>query len=157
MILCSGNSKEEGWVEKHEKEEKILEEYIVSKNMRSTDQRKQILNIFLDIDKHLTADDLYNIVKEKHSNIGFATIYRTLKLFCECGLCRELKLEDGTSRYEHSYDHKHHDHLICVKCNKLVEVIEPEIERLQEKLFKSHGFYPKRHRMELYGLCRECK
>ncbi|MEW6087969.1 MAG: transcriptional repressor [bacterium] len=141
----------------HKKEEKILEEYIASKNLRPTVQRKQILNVFLATDRHLTADELYAVVKEKYSNVGFATIYRTLKLLCECGLCRELKLEDGTSRYEHLYEHKHHDHLVCIKCGRLVEVVEPGIERLQEKLFKKHGFEPERHRMELYGVCKACK
>lgn len=139
------------------KEEEILEEYIALKNLRPSLQRKQILEIFLSIDKHLTADELFRIAKEKHSNIGFATVYRTLKLFCDCGLCRELRFEDGTTRYEHQYGHQHHDHLICTKCGKFIEVVDPDIERLQEKLFKQYEFYPQRHKMELYGICKKCK
>lgn len=140
-----------------EKEEKIFEDYLATKNLKNSEQRGQILYIFLSIDKHLTANELYRIVQKKHPSIGNATIYRTMRLLCECGLCRELKLDDGITRYEHLYGHEHHDHLICTTCGKFVEVVDPEIERLQEKLVKQHGFYPERHRMELYGICKECR
>ncbi len=140
-----------------EKEEKIFEEYLQTKNLKHSEQRREILLIFLKHDTHLTANELYRIVQEKYPAIGYATIYRTLKLLCGCGLCRELKFEDGTTRYEHLYNHRHHDHLICTKCGRFVEVVDPEIERLQEKLIKQHGFYPEGHRMELYGVCKRCK
>ncbi|MDP2939908.1 MAG: transcriptional repressor [Candidatus Omnitrophota bacterium] len=139
------------------KEEKIFEDYLRTKNLKHSEQRKEILYIFLKHDKHLTANELYRIVQKKYPKVGFATIYRTLKLLCECGLCRELKFEDGTTRYEHLYGHQHHDHLICIKCGRFVEVVDPQIERLQERLVKLHGFYPERHRMELYGVCKRCK
>jgi len=140
-----------------EKEEQIFEDYLAANNLKHSEQRKEILYIFLNIHKHLTADELHRIVHKKFPTVGNATIYRTLRLFCECGLCRELKLEDGTSRYEHLYGHRHHDHLICTKCGRFVEAVDPEIERLQERLAKRHGFYPERHRMELYGVCKRCK
>lgn len=117
----------------------------------------QILKIFLKTERHLTADELYRMVKKKVSGIGYATIYRALKLFCDCGLCRELRLDDGTIRYEHLYGHEHHDHLICIKCGKFVEVKDPEIERLQERLARNNGFILKRHTLQIYGLCKECR
>ena len=140
-----------------EKEVKIFEDYLKTKNLKHSHQRREILHIFLNIDRHLTANELYQIVQKKYPSIGYATIYRTLKLLCECGLCRELKFEDGTTRYEHLYGHQHHDHLICTKCGRLIEVVDQEIEHLQEKLAKLHGFYLERHRMELYGICKRCK
>ena len=140
-----------------EKERKIFEDYLATKNLKHSEQRKEILHIFLGIDKHLTANELYRLVQKKNPAIGHATIYRTLKLLCECGLCRELRFEDGTTRYEHLYGHQHHDHLICTKCGRFVEVVDSQIESLQEKLIKQHGFYPERHRMELYGVCKRCK
>jgi len=140
-----------------EKEEKVFEGYLAACNLKHSQQRKEITDAFLSIDKHLTADELYRIIKKRNPNIGYATVYRTLRLLCDCGLCRELKFEDGTTRYEHLYEHKHHDHLICTKCGRFVEIVDPEIEQLQEKLFKLHGFYPQRHRMELYGICKRCK
>jgi Fur family ferric uptake transcriptional regulator len=96
------------------------------------------------------------MVKKKNPSIGTATIYRTLKLLRESGLCRELKLDDDTKRYEHLYGHEHHDHIICTSCGRLVEVLEPEIEKLQEKLAKTHGFLIKNHKLEMYGLCKRC-
>lgn len=139
------------------KEEKVLEEYISTKNLKHSKQRQEILDMFLRLDRHLTAEELYRLARKRYPSIGFATIYRTLKLLCEAGLCRELKFDDGTTRYEHLYEHRHHDHLICTKCGRFVEVVVPEIEQMQEKLFKRHGFYPQRHRMELYGVCKRCK
>jgi Fur family ferric uptake transcriptional regulator len=104
----------------------------------------------------LTAEEIYLAVKKKHPGIGYATVYRTLKLLCEAGICRELTCEDGIKRYEYQSQDEHHDHLICTKCGIFVEVVDPEIEKLQERLFKSNGFYPERHRMELYGICKKC-
>jgi Fur family transcriptional regulator, ferric uptake regulator len=140
-----------------QKEERIFESYLLNKGLKHSQQRKEILDVFLSIDKHLTTDELYRIVKKRHPRIGCATVYRTLKLFSRCGLCRELKFEDGTSRYEHLYAHPHHDHIICTTCGRFIEVIDPDIERLQDKLFKLHGFHPQRHKMELYGVCQRCK
>lgn len=141
---------------KEAKELDVFEHYIDEKSLKHSKQREEILDIFLKLDKHLSADELYRIVKKKYPTIGFATVYRTLKLLCESGLSRELKLEDGVTRYEHLYNHKHHDHLVCTKCGKFVEVVDTEIEKLQERLAAKHGFSVQRHRMELYGLCRSC-
>jgi len=142
---------------RYEKEGKIFEGYIRKKNLKHSEQRIGILEIFLGTERHLTADELYRIVKKKFPAIGYATIYRTLKLLCACGICRELRLEDGTTRYERLYGHEHHDHLICIKCGKFVEVMSPEIEVLQEKLVKERGFILKRHRLQMYGICKRCK
>ena len=139
------------------KEKNLFQNYLLAHNFKHSKQRKEILDIFLSIDRHLTAEELYLAVKQKYPSVGFATVYRTLKLLCATGLCRELKLESGPARYEHLYGHKHHDHLICTGCGRFVEVIDPEIERLQQKLSKTHGFLPQEHRMELYGICPECR
>jgi Fur family ferric uptake transcriptional regulator len=111
----------------------------------------------LKTERHLTADELYRLVKRRNPTIGFATIYRTVKLLCECGLSREFKLENGSVRYEHLYGHEHHDHLICLKCGKFIEVVDPEIEKLQEKLARKEGFILQGHKLLAYGICRECK
>ena len=138
-------------------EEKIFTDYIKDRKLKNSGVRNKILNVFLNTETHLTAEDLYNLVKKKYPSIGQATVYRSLKLFCQSGLCRELKFEDGVTRYEHLYGHKHHDHLVCTKCGKFIEIFDREIEKLQEKLFKQYGFHPQRHKMELYGVCKKCK
>lgn len=133
-----------------------FEKHLDSKKLKHSRQREDILVAFLSEEKHLTAEELYLVVKKINPAIGFVTVYRTLKLLCECGLCRELKFTDGTARYEHLYGHEHHDHLMCTSCGKLIEVVDVEIERLQDKIFKAHGYTPHGHRMELYGVCSKC-
>jgi len=138
-------------------EQEILLKYLESKNRKQSRQRTQILELFLKAPGHLTANELYLQVRKHNPAIGFATVYRTLKLLCSCGLCREMSLEDGIMRYERQKGHEHHDHLVCTKCGRVVEVVDQIIESHQERLFKKYGFYPQRHRMELFGLCKKCK
>ncbi len=141
----------------HAKTKEVFEDYIRSKNLKHSDQRARILDIFLKSERHLSVDELYRMVKKKYPSTGTSTVYRTLKLLCESGICRELRLEDGSSRYEHLYGHTHHDHLICIQCGKFVEIIDAGIERLQKRLAKENGFILKRHRLELYGICKSCR
>ncbi|OHD67780.1 MAG: transcriptional repressor [Spirochaetes bacterium RBG_16_49_21] len=134
----------------------ILNGYIRKNNLKSSSQRGIILEAFLSSNRHITADELRDIIKIENPNIGIATIYRTMKLLCECGLCRELILEDGKTRFEAVYDHEHHDHLICTKCGAFVEILSPEIEKLQKKIARKNGFILKSHRLNLYGICKAC-
>lgn len=140
-----------------EEEQKIFDDFVKSRGLKHSDQRREILLTFLKTEKHLTADELFRLVKKRNESIGTATVYRTLKLLSESGLCREFRLDDGTARYEHLYGHDHHDHLICTSCGKLEEVVDPEIEKLQEKLAKKQGFKISNHKMEIYGTCRKCR
>ena len=137
------------------KEKEIFEEFLKRKNLKQSNQRLEILKTFVNTDKHLTTDELYSIVRNKYPTIGFVTVYRTLKLLCESGLSRELKFEDGVSRYEHEFRHEHHDHLICMECGRFVEVVDLKIEELQKMMAKKYGFAPEHHRMEIYGICKE--
>ncbi len=141
---------------KNFKEQTVFSSYITNNRFRNTKQRQKILQVFLETEEHLSAEDLYRLVHKKYPSIGYATIYRTLKLMSMCGLCRELKLQDGTTRYEHLYGHQHHDHLICTNCGKILEVFDEKIESLQEELAKKYGFHMEKHYMELYGICKEC-
>jgi len=139
------------------KEEQVLTEYLYQNDLKYTEQRRVILEAFLDTECHFTAEDLLAKVKMVNPSIGYTTVYRTLKLFTECGLAREMRFEDGVTCYEHRFEHDHHDHLICKKCGRHIEVIEPEIEKLQEKLARKHHFRIEHHRMELYGFCEKCR
>jgi Fur family ferric uptake transcriptional regulator len=141
----------------HQKEKEIFQNYIGERGLRHSKQRIHILDVFLKTEKHLTTEELHNLVQKKYPSIGIATVYRTLKLLSDCGLSRELKLEDGTTRYEHLYEHEHHDHLVCTQCGALVEVFDAKIEKLQEKLALTHGFKIQSHKLELYGVCRKCR
>ncbi len=131
--------------------------YIQSKGLRNTKQREEILNSFLSAERHITVDDLYNFINKKHPEIGYATVHRNMKLFCESGLAEEIKIGNQKARYEQILGHKHHDHLICLKCGRFTEVNDEQIELLQEKLAERNDFVPQRHRLEIYGLCKKCR
>ena len=135
----------------------IFNKFINEKGLRHSRQRENILNVFLGIEQHVSIDELWLAVKKIHPSVGYATVYRTLKLLCKSGLCTEIRFEDGSTRYEHLYKHQHHDHLICTRCGRLVEVMNNEIEKLQEQLMKRYGFLPQYHRLNLYGICHECR
>jgi len=135
----------------------VFRQYLKSRGMLHSKQREQILDMFLKIEEHTTIDDLYQLVRKKHLEIGLATVYRSMRVICDAGLAREVDFGDGVKRYEHEYQHQHHGHLVCLKCGRVIEVLSPRIEHLQEALAKKHNFTPIRHRMEIFGTCRECK
>lgn len=138
-------------------EREIFIDFLKKKNLKLTDQREEILNCFLKTERHLSVEALYSIVKAKAPNIGQATVFRTLKLLCQAGLAGEVDFGDKKMRYEHKYGHQHHDHLVCVKCGKFIEVAEPEIERLQNNLCKKREFSAQRHKLEIFGICKQCR
>lgn len=109
------------------KEKKIFIDYLAIKGLKLTGQRDTILELFLKTEKHLTVEELYDIVKKKNPDIGHATVFRTLKLLCESDIAREIHFIDKKIRYEHKYAHDHHDHLICIKCQKFIEVVDEEM------------------------------
>lgn len=135
----------------------IFSAYIKKKGLRNTRQREVILDTFMSADRHITAEDLYGILQKKSPDIGFATVHRNLKLMCDSGLAEEIKIGGQKARYEQKYGHEHHDHLICTKCGRFIEVQDERIERLQDELAKTNGFTPQRHKLEIYGLCRKCR
>ncbi|MBV5342001.1 MAG: transcriptional repressor, partial [Deltaproteobacteria bacterium] len=120
-------------------------------------QRDIILDIFLSTHQHISIEELYFKVKSSNPGVGHATVYRTLKLFVESGLAREVLLHDGQTRYEHIIAGEHHDHLVCTNCNSIVEFENETIEMLQNEIAERHGFQIKSHKMEIYGLCAACR
>jgi len=138
-------------------EEKVLEEYISRNNLKITRQRRSVLKAFLDCENHVSAEELYNTVTETESNIGLATVYRTLALLIRSGLASEMDFGDGQKRYEHRYKHKHHDHMICTECGKIIEFTNPIIEKLQDEIAAQNGFTITSHKLDLFGNCSDCK
>jgi Fur family ferric uptake transcriptional regulator len=138
------------------KELEILEKFISDKGLRHTPQREDILKVFLSTEMHLSADELHKIVKKKNPNIGYVTVYRTMRLLAQAGLCNEVDFGDGISRFEHQYGHGHHDHLVCMRCGKYEEVVKPEIEKLQDELAKERRFIPLKHKLQIFGICSKC-
>jgi Fur family ferric uptake transcriptional regulator len=135
----------------------IFRNCIKEKGLRNTRQREEILDAFLSSKEHITVEELFNSLKKKNPGIGYATVHRNLSLLCECGLADEIKIGAQKARYERKFGKKHHDHLICTKCGRFIEVHDDKIERLQEKLAEANDFTPLRHKLEIYGICKNCK
>ena len=138
-------------------ERQIFEEHLAARGFRMTRQRGLILDMFLKKEGHLSPEELYGLVKTRDRTVGRATVYRMLRLMKEADLARQVNLGDGLARYEHKYGHAHHDHLICLRCGKAIEVVDAEIEALQEKLAGKHGYSLTGHQMDLFGLCPGCR
>ncbi|MDO8461610.1 MAG: transcriptional repressor [Deltaproteobacteria bacterium] len=136
-----------------DKKEALLA-YMEEKGFHATRQRDIILKEFFRKHRHLTIEEWLAEVRKSDPKIGYATVYRTLKLLSECGIAFKREF-GGQVRYEHATDH-HHDHLICMRCGKIVEFENKQIEILQEKVCKKYQFKLTTHKMELYGICRRC-
>ncbi len=136
---------------------KKFKDFISSKGLKPTRQRDIILDAFLSTGRHVSANELFLKLRAVHPNIGFATVYRTLKLFAMSGIAREIQFGDVTTRYEHVKEGEHHDHLICTCCGDITEFENERIEELQSQIASTYGFLIEKHNLELYGLCRKCR
>ncbi len=134
----------------------LFREFLTRKGLKSTRQREIILDEFLHCATHPSTEEFYLGLREKNPRIGYATVYRTLKLFAECGIAAARNFGDGQTRYESTTTEEHHDHLICRGCGAILEFEDDRIERLQSEVARKHGFVIEKHRLELYGLCGNC-
>ena len=126
------------------------------RGLKSTSPRDDIARVFFELGRHISAEELYIEVKKINPHVGYATIYRTLKLLKECALVSERHFDEGQARYEVADEH-HHDHFICETCGKIVEFEDIEIEQMQKTVARKLGVTLHRHKLELYGLCAECE
>ena len=120
------------------------------------EDRFNILEVFLQTEKHLTIDELIKLLKENGYNFEPDFIRDTLKLMVRLGFAKKNRFNNGPVRYEHMHLGQHHDHMICTKCRKMVEFSEDRLEDLQVQIAASHGFHMLQHKMEIYGICSEC-
>jgi Fur family ferric uptake transcriptional regulator len=127
-------------------------EFLATNNMNTTQQRELIVDLFLRCRDHISIDELLTRVRKRNKRVGYATVYRTLRLLVDSGLAHQRQFGDGQARFEVAGEH--HDHLICTKCGLILEFEDDEIERLQDRIAERlGGFKVMRHRHELYGLC----
>src|SRR5262245_26009272 len=120
-------------------------EFLKERNLNTTQQRELIVDAFLRSHEHVSIDELLARVRRRSPTVGYATVYRTLKLLVDSGLANPRQFDDGQTRYEVAG--AHHDHLICVKCGLILEFENDEIERLQEQMAQFlGGFRVLRHK-----------
>ncbi len=137
--------------------EKFFTDFLSTKKLRLTSQRKIIFNEFMTRNTHIDTDELFSKMKTIDKNIGLATIYRTLKLLTEAGIVREVKFGNEKPVYEAVIGRTHHDHLICSECGENIEFNDPELEAMQESIAKKYGYQLTGHSMYLTGLCSKCR
>ncbi len=134
-----------------------LKQIIKDQGLKYTKQREIIFETILNSEEHLNADELNQLISKQYPNekIGIATIYRALTFLEESNLISSIELNKDGKKFEPSTKH-HHDHLICIKCDKIVEFVDESIESTQEDIANKNGFELVRHTMYLYGICEQC-
>ena len=134
-----------------------IEQQCLAKGVKLTDQRRTIARVLSESkvaygeSDHPDVDELYNRVSKIDPKISIATIYRTVKLFQEAGILTKHDFKSGKARYE-AIDESHHDHLIDIKTGKIIEFVDEEIEKLQNKVAEKYGYRLVDHKLELYGI-----
>ena len=128
-----------------------IEQKCINKGVKLTDQRKIIAKVMTESDDHPDVDELYKRVSKIDLKISIATVYRTVKLFEESGILTKHEFKGGKARYE-ELNESHHDHLIDVKTGEIIEFVDDEIEKLQQKVADKYGYKLVDHKLELYGV-----
>jgi Fur family transcriptional regulator, ferric uptake regulator len=142
---------------KLDKEKDLFYGYLRQHGMKRTHQKDLILEVFLSNEGHLSVEDIYALVKRKDKKVGIVTVFRTLKSLTACGIAKEILLGDVLTRFEHCYHHPVHHHIICTECHKVIEFLSPELERVQDTIVAKYQFQPLQQRIQIYGVCQECR
>jgi len=135
-----------------------LKQIIKDKGLNYTKQREIIFETLLNSKEHLNAEELYNkiTINYPQEKIGIATVYRALAFLEESNLISSIALNKDGKKFEPNTKN-HHDHLICIKCNKIIEFVDIQIEEKQEQIAKDNDFKLINHTMYLYGICKKCQ
>ena len=124
---------------------------------KRSSKRDFIVNVFLRQEGHLTADDLVDLIRREDQRISRATIYRTLQWMVDAGIARKVDFGEGRFRFEHSYRHPRHFHLICKTCNRSFEFLSSDIEALLEEVAAARNFTPRQSVLQIHGTCETCR
>ena len=120
-------------------------------------KRDLIVNVFLRQEGHLTADDLFDLIRREDQKISRATVYRTLQWMVDAGIARKVDFGEGRFRFEHSYRHPRHFHLICKSCNRSFEFLSSDIEALLEEVASARNFAARQSVLQIHGTCEACR
>ncbi|HET6371742.1 MAG TPA: transcriptional repressor [Candidatus Polarisedimenticolia bacterium] len=135
---------------------RLFRDYLTSHNLKMTQERRLILEEVFKTSDHFGADELHLRFVGKREPVSRATIYRALDHLVQSGLVRRVYLDQKRAFYEHVYGRKHHEHMICLSCGKVIEFSDDPLERRQDKVCRDLGFKPMRHALRIVGLCADC-
>ncbi|MBU2549469.1 MAG: transcriptional repressor [Proteobacteria bacterium] len=140
----------------HNREKEELKRILTQNGYGREEELISVLDAFLDVEAHLTVSEMTEHLRAKGLEYEPEFVQSALDLFCRYGLAQTKSFDGDECRYEHHHLGHHHDHLICTRCRKVEEFVDPDIEALQIRMAREKGFLPLQHRMEIYGLCSEC-
>ena len=144
-------------MEKSEIMDKFINE-LRNNNYKLTDQRRDILKVLIENEKkHFTAESLHRRVLDINPEVGLATIYRNLELFCDLNFIHELDFASDRKFYELLEAKQHHHHMICIECDKIIEFNDEDLEDFEQKLEEEYNFVSVNHFIKFYGYCQECE
>jgi Fur family ferric uptake transcriptional regulator len=140
----------------HSQEKEQFKKLFKQRKIDRFEDSLKILDVFLETERHVTANELTQLLHENGYDFDPNFVRDTLKLMCRFGFAAKNRFENGEVRYEHLHLGHHHDHMICTKCKRIFEFEDEELESLQAQISKKHGFHMLQHRMEIYGICSNC-
>ncbi len=140
----------------HSQEKEQFKELFAQADVDHFEDRYRILEVFLQGEDHVTAAELSDRLEKSENRFSPEFIKDTLNLMCRFGFAHKNRFDNGQARYEHRHLGDHHDHMICIKCRKIMEFNDDQLETLQQQIAAAQGFHLLQHRMELYGICNQC-
>jgi Fur family ferric uptake transcriptional regulator len=138
------------------REEELLLQYLRSRGLRATPERRALLAAIFAQHRHIDADQVLEVVQQSGHKISRATVYRNLELLVACGLVHKVRLAGRRSVFEHLHPGQSHDHLACRRCRRIVEFVSPGISALLAEICRAHGFEARGNQLQILGLCRAC-
>lgn len=140
----------------HKQEKAQFEKLFKQDRIDRFNDRLAVLDVFLRTEHHVTANDLTDLVNRNGHRLSAEFVTDTIELMCRYGFAQKNRFNNGVPRYEHRHLGQHHDHMICTKCRRIIEFEDAKLEQLQLQIAATRGFHLLQHKMELYGLCRQC-
>jgi Fur family ferric uptake transcriptional regulator len=142
---------------KHPQASEIFRHFLKSEKNRITPERFEVMDSAIDYEGHFGADELYILMKNQHSRVSRATVYKTLELLVQCELLSKRNFGDNVTRYESNYKRQSHDHLICVDCGRIVEFADVQIKKLPQQISDKLGFNLESYSFNIFARCKNTK